>query len=51
MDIGSAVDVSDNRRTEHMPRKCFGYGSEDHMIKKYPKSPRDNENRQKASTF
>ena len=37
-----AVDVSSNRNTEHMPRKCFRCGSEDHMIAKFPKPPKDN---------
>ena len=35
-----AVDVSDNIRTEHRPRKCFRFRSEDHMIAKFPKPPK-----------
>ena len=37
-----AVDVSSNRNTEYLPRKCFRCGSEDHMIAKCPKPPEDN---------
>ena len=37
----SVVDVSDNRRTECTPRKCFGCGSEDHLIAKCPKPTKD----------
>ena len=40
-----AVDVSDNRRTERMPRKCIICVSEDHMIAKFPKPAKDNEKR------
>ena len=40
-----AVDVSSNRNTEHMPWKCFRCGSQDHMIAKFPKPPKDNEKR------
>ena len=43
----SAVDVSDNRRTERTHQKCFRCGYEDHIIAKFPKLPKDNENRQK----
>ena len=38
-----AVDASDNRQMECTPRKCFRCGSEDHMIAKFPKPPKDNE--------
>ena len=37
-----AVDALDNIRTERTPRKCFICGSEDHLIKKCPKPPKDN---------
>ena len=37
-----AVDVSDNRLTERTPCKCFRCGSEDTMIVKCPKPPKDN---------
>ena len=36
---------------KHTPRKCFRCGSEDHMIKKYPKPPKDNEKRLKQVRF
>ena len=39
-----AVDVLENRRTECMPQKCFRCGSEDPMISKCSKPPKDNEN-------
>ena len=38
-----AAGDSDNKRTERMPRKCFKCGSEDHLISKCPKSPKENE--------
>ena len=41
------ADVSYNRNSERPPRKCFRYGSEDHMIAKFPKPPKDNEKRRK----
>ena len=46
-----AVDVLDNRRTEHTPRKCFRFGSEKHMIAKFPKPPKDNKKRRKQVRF
>ena len=46
-----AVDVSDNRRTEHTPQKCFRCVSEDHMIAKCPKPTKDNEKRRKQIRF
>ena len=46
-----AVDVSDNRRTELTPRKFFRCGSEDHMIAKCLKPPKDNEKWQKKVCF
>ena len=36
---------------ERPPRKCFRCGSEDHMITKCPKPPRDNEKRRKQVRF
>ena len=39
-----AVDVTSNRHTERLPRKCFRCGYEDHMIEKCPKPPKYNEN-------
>ena len=46
-----AVDISNNRHTERPPRKCFRCGSEDHLIAKFPKPPKDNEKRQKKVIF
>ena len=46
-----AVDVSSNRHMERPPRKCFRCGSEDNMIPKYPKSPKDNEKQRKQVCF
>ena len=40
-----AVDVLSNRKMERTPRKCFRCGSEDHIIAKCPKPPKDNEKR------
>ena len=34
-----------------MPRKCFRCGSEDHMIAKCPKPPKDNEKQRKQVHF
>ena len=36
---------------ERTPRKCFRCGSEDHMIEKCPKPPKDNEKRQRQVRF
>ena len=36
---------------ECTPRKCFRCGSEDHIIAKCPKPPKENEKTAKASTF
>ena len=44
-------DVSDNRRTERTTWKCLRCGSEDRMIAKCPKPPKDNEKRQKQVRF
>ena len=41
-DKSRAVDVSSNRHMERPPRKCFICGSEDHIIAKCPKPPKDN---------
>ena len=46
-----AVDVSSHRQMERTPRKCFRCGSEDHIIAKFPKPPKDNEKRQKQVRF
>ena len=42
-----AAGASDNRQTARTSRKCFRYGSEDHLIAKFPKPPKDNEKQQK----
>ena len=42
-----AVDVSSNRQMKRTPRKCFRWGSEDHMIEKCSKPPKDNDKRRK----
>ena len=41
----------DNRQTERTSQKCFGCGSEDHLIAKFPKPPKDNEKRRKQVRF
>ena len=41
----------DNRRTERTPRKCFRCGSDDHLIEKYPNTPKENEKRRKQVCF
>ena len=41
----------DNRRTEHTPWKCVRSGSEEHLIAKYPKPPKENEKRRKQVLF
>ena len=43
--------VSDNKRTECTPRKCFRCGSEDPLIAKFPKPPKYNEKWQKQIRF
>ena len=41
----------DNRRTERTPRKCFRCGSEDHLIVKCTKPPKDNEKQRNQVCF
>ena len=41
----------DQRRTERTPRKCFRCGSEDHLIAKFPKPPKDNDKWRKQVRF
>ena len=36
---------------ERPPRKCYRCGSEDHMIEKCPKPPKDSEKRRKSVHF
>ena len=45
------VDASDNIQRKRTPRKCFRYGSEDHMIAKCPKPPKYNEKRRRQLRF
>ena len=42
---------SDNRQTERTPQKCFKCGSEDPLIAKFLKPPKDNEKRRKQVRF
>ena len=42
-----AAGNSENRSTEHTPRKCFRCGSEDQLIEKNLKPPKENEKQQK----
>ena len=51
MEKARAVDVSSNRNSESLPRKCFKCGSEDHMIAKCPKPPKDKEKRRNQVRF
>ena len=41
----------DNRCTERTPHKCSICGSEDHLIAKCPKTPKDNDNWRKKVCF
>ena len=41
----------EKRRTKRTPCKCFIYGSEDHLIDKCPKPPKDNKKRRKQVRF
>ena len=42
---------SENRQTERTPRKYFRCGYEDHIIAKFPKSPKENDKRRKQIRF
>ena len=46
-----AVGVSSNINTERPPRKFYKCGSEDYMIPKCPKPPKDNEKRKNQVRF
>ena len=46
-----AVGASDNIQTEQKSRKWFGCVSEDHLIAKFPKPSKDNNNRRKQVCF
>ena len=41
----------DTRQTEQTPQNCFRCGSQDHIIEKYPKPPKENQKRQKQVRF
>ena len=46
-----AASASDNRKTEHISRKCFRCGSEDHLTSKFSMPQKDNEKRRKQVLF
>ena len=46
-----AVGISSNRNLERLPRKYYRCGSEDHMIAKCPKPPKDSEKQRKSVRF
>ena len=41
----------DKQQTEHITLKCFICGSEDHLIAKCKKTPKENEKQQKQVRF
>ena len=43
-----SADTSSNKNRDRPARKCFRCGSEDHLIAKYPKPPKDSEKRRKS---
>ena len=45
------VEVTSNRQMECTPWRCLRCGSENHMIAKFPKPPKDNEKRQRQVRF
>ena len=46
-----SAGTSSNINEERPPCKCFRCGSEDHMIAKFPKPPKDNEKQRKQVCF
>ena len=46
-----AAGDSNNKQTERTPRKCFRCGSEDHLIVKFPKPPKENQKHRKKVSF
>ena len=46
-----AVVASDNRQEKRTPRKCFRCGSEDHLIAKCPKAPKENKKRRRQVQY
>ena len=45
--VRSAGNLS-NKNSDRPARKCFRCGSEDHLIAKFPKPPKDSEKRRKS---
>ena len=43
-----SAGTSSNKNSDRPARKCFRCGSEDHMIVKCPKPPKDSEKRRKS---
>ena len=46
-----AVGISSNRNSDRPSRKCYRCVSEDHMIAKFPKPPKDSDKRRKSVRF
>ena len=51
MEKSHAAGDLNNRQRERMPRKCFRRGSEDYLIAKCSKPPKDNQKRRKQVCF
>ena len=45
------IDISSNKNSERPPRKCYRCGSEDHIIAKCSKPPKDSEKQRKSVRF
>ena len=43
-----SAGTSSNKNSDRPTRKCFRCGSEDHLIAKFPKPPKDSEKRRKS---
>ena len=43
-----SAGTSANKNSDNPARKCFRCGSEDHLIAKFPKPPKDSEKRRKS---
>ena len=43
-----STGTSSNKNSDRPDRKCFRGGSEDHLIAKFPRSPKDSEKRRKS---
>ena len=46
-----SAGTSSNKHSEPPTRKCFRCGSEDHLIAKFPKPPKDSEKRRKSDKY